>query len=76
LTSLCATPKPTGFFEEQRKEQANYWLMESIHQELHQAFYQDAELKIKLERYRTLVQEGEISAFKAAKDLMREFLER
>lgn len=68
--------KANGFFEEQRKEQANYWLMESIHQELHQAFYQDAELKIKLERYRTLVQEGEISAFKAAKDLMREFLER
>lgn len=68
--------KANGYFEEQRKEQANYWLTESIHQELHQVFYQDPDLKIKLERYRTLVQEGEVSAYKAAKDLMTEFLER
>ncbi len=68
--------KAKGYFEQQRKEQANYWLNESIHQELHQAFYGDADLKSKLEAYRKQVQEGKISSYKAAKDLMKEFLER
>ncbi|MCP9291025.1 methylmalonyl Co-A mutase-associated GTPase MeaB [Gracilimonas sediminicola] len=68
--------KAKGYFEQQRKEQANYWLNESIHQELHQAFYGDADLKSKLEAYRQQVQEGKISSYKAAKDLMKEFLER
>ncbi len=68
--------KAKGYFEQQRKEQANYWLNESIHQELHQAFYGDSELKSKLERFRTQVQEGKISSYKAAKDLMKEFLDK
>lgn len=68
--------KAKGYFEQQRKEQANYWLNESIHQELHQAFYGDADLKSKLQACRTQVQEGKISSYKAAKDLMKEFLDR
>jgi len=66
--------KTKGYFEQQRKEQANYWLNESINQELHQAFYGDPTLKSKLESFRIQVQEGEISSYKAAKDLMKEFL--
>ncbi|MEQ8525154.1 methylmalonyl Co-A mutase-associated GTPase MeaB [Gracilimonas sp.] len=68
--------KAKSYFELQRKEQANYWLNESINQELHQAFYGDADLKSKLETYRKQVQEGKISSYKAAKDLMKEFLDR
>ncbi|WP_290964791.1 methylmalonyl Co-A mutase-associated GTPase MeaB [Gracilimonas sp.] len=68
--------KAKEYFDHQRKEQANYWLNESIHQELHQAFYGDADLKSKLEACRKQVQEGKISSYKAAKDLMKEFLER
>lgn len=66
--------KAKGFFEQQRKEQANYWLNESISQELHHAFYDNPELKAKLELYRKQVQEGEISSYKAARDLMQVFL--
>lgn len=66
--------KTKGFFEKKRKEQANYWLDEAINQELHRAFYDDAELKEKLNKFRVQVQNGEISSYKAARDLMREFL--
>ncbi len=66
--------KTKGYFEQQRKEQANYWLNESINQELHHAFYGDPKLKSRLESYRKQVQEGEISSYKAARDLMKEFL--
>ncbi|MEX0844227.1 MAG: methylmalonyl Co-A mutase-associated GTPase MeaB [Balneolaceae bacterium] len=66
--------KAKGFFEQQRKEQADYWLNESISQELHRAFYDNPELKAKLESYRQQVQDGEISSYKAARDLMHIFL--
>lgn len=68
--------KAKGYFDQQRKGQANYWLTESIHQELHNAFYQDADLTLKLEQYRKLVQKDKISSYKAAKELMKEFLEK
>jgi LAO/AO transport system kinase len=68
--------KTKGYFEQQRKEQANYWLNESINQELHYAFYGDPELKSRLESFRKQVQEGEISSYKAARDLMKEFLDK
>lgn len=66
--------KAKGYFEQQRKEQANYWLNESINQELHHAFYNDPKLKSQLETYRKQVQDGKISSYKAARDLMKEFL--
>lgn len=68
--------KAKGYFEQQRKEQANYWLDEAINHELHRAFYEDEELKIKLTKLRKKVQHGEISSYKAARDLMKEFLDK
>ncbi|SMO57263.1 methylmalonyl Co-A mutase-associated GTPase MeaB [Gracilimonas mengyeensis] len=66
--------KAKGFFDQKRKQQAAYWLNESIQQELHAAFYNNPALKVKLEGYRQQVQDGEISSYKAAKDLIRLFL--
>jgi LAO/AO transport system kinase len=68
--------KAKGFFEQKRKEQASYWLDESINQELHRAFYEDNELKAKLAKLRIEVQKKRISSFKAARDLMKEFLNK
>ncbi|MEX0719504.1 MAG: methylmalonyl Co-A mutase-associated GTPase MeaB [Balneolaceae bacterium] len=65
--------KAKGFFDQKRKEQAIYWLDESINYELHSAFYNNPGLKEKLEAYREQVQIGEISSHKAAKDLMKLF---
>jgi LAO/AO transport system kinase len=66
--------KTKGFFEKKRKEQANYWLDEAINLELHRAFYEDEELSVKLNAFRAQVQNGEISSYKAARNLMKDFL--
>ena len=63
-----------GFFNKKRQKQAVYWLEESINQELHNAFYQDPRLKEKMDTYRTKVQNGELSSYKAARDLLNIFL--
>ncbi|WP_395080563.1 methylmalonyl Co-A mutase-associated GTPase MeaB [Gracilimonas sp.] len=67
--------KTKGFFEKKRKEQANYWLDEAINQELHRAFFQDDTLKNEMIAYRQKVQNGELSSYKAARDLMKLFFE-
>ncbi|MTI87661.1 MAG: methylmalonyl Co-A mutase-associated GTPase MeaB [Balneolaceae bacterium] len=67
--------KTKGYFDKKRRKQANYWLNESINQELHNAFYNNADLNASLTTYRHRVQAGEISSYKAAKDLMQLFLD-
>lgn len=62
-----------GYFEKQRKEQSVYWLNESIQYELKQAFYGDKELKESLDRYQKEVQEGKVSSYKAARELLALF---
>ncbi|MFN1834812.1 methylmalonyl Co-A mutase-associated GTPase MeaB [Balneola sp. MJW-20] len=62
-----------GYLEKKRKEQSVYWLNESIQYELNQAFYGDKNLASKLDQYKKDVQEGRISSYKAARELLRLF---
>jgi LAO/AO transport system kinase len=62
-----------GFFEKHRKEQAAYWMYETINRELKQKFYSDSGVKEKLAEFEKDVQSGELSSFKAAKDLLELF---
>jgi len=66
--------KGNGFFEQKRRQQALHWLDESIHRELHNAFYRSPFLKEKMNAYRQKVQDGSVSPHKAARDLMNAFL--
>lgn len=65
--------KENGYFDRKRREQASYWLDESIHLELQQLFFGHPEIKAKLETYRGQVINGEISAYKAARELAKIF---
>ncbi|MFO7799744.1 methylmalonyl Co-A mutase-associated GTPase MeaB [Rhodohalobacter sp.] len=62
-----------GFFEKRRKEQAAYWMYETINQELKQKFYSDPTVKEKLAEFEKDVQSGKLSSFKAAKELLELF---
>lgn len=75
IEEFIALTKENGYFETQRKSQASYWLDEAINFELRRSFYQQPDLKKQLEQYRKQVISGEISSYKAARDLMRLFLE-
>ncbi|MDZ7808305.1 MAG: methylmalonyl Co-A mutase-associated GTPase MeaB [Gracilimonas sp.] len=68
--------KTKGHFDNKRKQQAVYWLEESINQELHRRFYQNKDLKRMLQSYREQVQKGEVSTQKAASILIENFFNK
>lgn len=60
-------------FLENRKEQAKFWLEHTINSSLTTLFYTDKNITIKLKIFEKKVMQGEISPFKAAKELMEIF---
>lgn len=61
----------TGFFQEKRKEQNHFWMMESINEQLKFNFYNQPEIISQLEQNKKAVQNDEISPFAAAQSLLR-----
>lgn len=62
--------KKNGYFNTKRKEQAKYWMFETINQLLQQDFYQNPEIKKQLKTVEQEVLEGKISSFSAADKLL------
>jgi len=65
-----------GFFLKQRREQAKYWMYETINQILKDNFYRKTAVKDKLPDFENKVLEGEMSSFKAAKKLLDIYYEK
>ncbi|MBF4493556.1 methylmalonyl Co-A mutase-associated GTPase MeaB [Flavobacterium sp. JLP] len=61
----------TGFFQEKRKDQNHFWMMETINEQLKLNFYNQPEIISKLEQNKKAVQNDEISPFAAASDLLK-----
>jgi LAO/AO transport system kinase len=66
--------KANGYFAYKRNEQAKYWMNESIHNMLHQSFYQHPNVKKRLPQMEQSVLNNELSAFVAAKQLIELFI--
>ena len=66
----------TGYFERKRNEQAKYWMMETIDEQLRQHFYGVAEVKALLEQKELRVLNNEQSSFTAAKDVLDFYFSR
>lgn len=62
--------KKTGYFEKKRNEQARYWMMETIDEQLRNHFYQIPEVRALLEQKELRVLNNEQSSFTAAKDVL------
>lgn len=62
--------KSNGYFSKKRENQASYWLDESLNLELRRMFLENPVVNKKIATYRKLVKNGEISSFKAARDLI------
>lgn len=74
IDEYMAFTKANGYFERKRNEQAKYWMYESIHDMLHDAFYHDLEIEKRLPVVERQVLNNEISSFVAAKEMMDLFL--
>lgn len=62
--------KRTGYFEKKRNEQAKYWMLETIDEQLRSSFYNIPEVRALLEQKELRVLNNEQSSFTAAKDVL------
>lgn len=65
--------RDNGYFNQKRKEQAAYWMYESINEQLKDQFYKRPAIQTRLKETESRVQKGEVSSFKAAAELLKIF---
>ncbi|WP_263787096.1 methylmalonyl Co-A mutase-associated GTPase MeaB [Salinibacter grassmerensis] len=60
----------TGFFEEQRRRQAQHWMEQAIEQRLHEEFFSDPDVQAAQENVEAAVRDGRLSSLAAAERLL------
>ncbi|WP_010526468.1 methylmalonyl Co-A mutase-associated GTPase MeaB [Thermophagus xiamenensis] len=68
--------KGNGFFAANRREQAKYWMYETINEHLKNNFYQHPGIKEELAAYEQKVLNDQISSFMAARDLLNKYFDK
>lgn len=68
--------KGNNYFFEKRKEQNQYWMLETINEQLKNNFYQHPEIQKLLENNKKAVQNDEISPFAAAQKLLETYFKK
>lgn len=74
VLSHWKTTEENGYFLKNRRNQAYYWLRESINQQLLAAFAQDPAVQEKRKAVEQAVLEGKLSPFQGAEELVALFL--
>ncbi len=67
--------KQTGYFEKKRNEQAKYWMIETINEQLRNNFYRMPEIRALLEQKEMRVLNNEQSSFTAAQDVLNRYFQ-
>lgn len=73
ISSYFELVKGNHYFEEKRKDQNQFWMMETINEQLKSNFYNHPEIKKLLEANKKAVQNDEISPFAAAMNLLEKY---
>jgi len=68
--------KGNNYFFEKRKEQNQYWMMETINEQLKTNFYNNPEIQKSLNSTKKAVQNDEISPFAAAQKLLEKYFKK
>ncbi|RAU83677.1 methylmalonyl Co-A mutase-associated GTPase MeaB [Pontibacter arcticus] len=71
ITEYLQLTQNNGFFEKKRRDQNLQWMFEAIRQGLEEKFYANPQVKMQLPALKTVVQEGQKSAFAAAAELLK-----
>ncbi len=67
--------KDNGYFERKRNEQAKYWMVETINEELRNNFYRQQEIRALLKQKELRVLNNEQSSFTAAHDILDRYFQ-
>src|SRR6056297_2233743 len=73
INEFIEKQKSNKFFALKRKEQAKYWMYESINESLKNNFYQQDNIKNKLKLFEDNVLQGKMNSFLAARMLLNEY---
>lgn len=65
--------RENGYFERNRKDQAVYWMHETINQQLKKRFYSNSSIKKNIEQVQKKVRNGKMSSLKGASELLKIF---
>ncbi|MEA2107337.1 MAG: methylmalonyl Co-A mutase-associated GTPase MeaB [Bacteroidota bacterium] len=76
INEFIEKQKSNKFFALKRKEQAKYWMYESINESLKNNFYQQEIIKNKLKFFEENVLQGKMNSFLAARMLLNEYFNK
>ena len=75
ISSYFELVKTNHYFEHKRQEQNQYWMLETINEQLKTNFYTHPEIKALLEANKKAVANDEISPFAAAQILLKKYFQ-
>lgn len=73
VQDYMAFTRENGYFEHRRREQARYWLEDTIQRQLQHLFYHHPKVKARLTAIQEAVVSGRMSSFKGAEELLALF---
>ena len=76
ITEFLNVTQSNYYFFEKRKEQNQFWMLETINDQLKSNFYSNAEIQQLLESTKKAVQNDEISSFAAATLLLEKYFKK
>lgn len=68
--------KSNSYFEQKRSEQNQYWMLETVNEQLKSAFYNNADIVLLIQKNKLAVKRNEISPFAAATELLKIYFEK
>ena len=73
IEEYFALVKGNGYYAKKRREQARFWMYESINESLKNMFYENPVIEKLLPEYEDSVLEGESESFTAATELIEKY---
>jgi LAO/AO transport system kinase len=73
IEDYFALVKGNGFYNKKRREQARYWMYESINESLKNMFYEDERIERLIPEYEDAVLRGDLESFSAATELIEKY---
>ena len=73
IEEYFALVKGNGFYKKKRREQARYWMYESINESLKNMFYEDERIERLIPEYEDAVLRGDLESFSAAAELIEKY---
>ena len=73
IDDYFALVKGNGYYDKRRREQARYWMYESINESLKNMFYENPEIEKLLPEYEEAVLDGKLESFTSAQELIDKY---